>query len=156
MRTASGRGRRAVRTFAAGRHGRVVYPVLRLPRELRRRCRSGDHVLEGLIAAVGLADAMRFGVLVHSGGLVGQTSRLARFLPSDSHVGWQLCDSCSVPPQSKVSRESLVYRRLGEQGGSAVREVTAWPSPLDNRAALRAAAGALAASAVHAEFRRPR
>lgn len=88
-------GRRAGKMFAAGCLGTVVSPVLRLPREPRRhRRRSGDQVVHGLIAGVDLADSVRLGVLVD--GLVGQTSRLARLLASDSHVGPLPYDGCSV------------------------------------------------------------
>lgn len=64
FRTASaGRGRQAVGTLGAASHGRAVYPVLRrLPRK---------HAFAALIAPVGLADAMRLGVVVDRGGRVG-------------------------------------------------------------------------------------
>lgn len=88
-------GRRAAgKTFAAGRIGAVVSPVLRLPRESCRRRRRDDQVVDSLIAGVDFADSMCLGVLVDR--LVGQTSRLARFLASDSHVGPLLYDGCGV------------------------------------------------------------
>lgn len=99
-------GRRAGETFAAGRPGAIASPVLRLPRKpcRSRHRRRGDQVADGWVAAVDFADAMCLGVLVD--GLVGQTSRLARFLASDSHVGTLLYDSCSV----------LCNRRSAEKG----------------------------------------